>query len=827
MADATTHIIAYQADIRDVKSQLQELQRINASLAQKLGTDFANATKIINQSVDRIKVKRIIDPQTGQETNRVVSQMSTVFKDSQGNIKTFSEQVRVLNDGSLKTLNSTLKEGGKVTRGFGDNVATLAKRALLTIPIWLALRGAILGLFSIFTDGFKNLVAFDLALQKIKRNLSGTPEEIQRSMETIRTEITATSLSLGISTEKIAEAVKKFASLGFNVEESLAGAIGASKLSVVLFGDAGETADAFARSLNLLIDRSKGAENATVQMNKFFAQTAELEKTNQFEIKEVNESLKNSAGAFKSLGVNGQQALSLLATLGTNLLEGARGGTLISSALQQMISNLGKVSSVLGISVNPQTESTIQIFDRIVTAIEALGKTDIQAQTRAINEIFGGVKGAKPVRAIISDLERFKKNLQITGNIDIFNKSVEEVSDTLSKQVEIFHNVNKEIGKAFITGIVGGKDFKDSLKTINESLKQNVDEAKQWGQVLSAVLRGGIVAGLPILLDDIKKKTADTKAELLSLATQGLQGKLDNKTLTNTLNELTIGAEKGQLDVSPTLLTQLRQQLQKQINSELKQNELQLEAKANATVEFNDISLLTVKEEQNLRKLIVESQLESAKLQGASASELLKQESSLNKQLGIFEDEFDILKRQLDTQKAINEERRLQNRLGSDSIKLFEIAQTNGTQVAKQIGDVLAGNTSFDSFVRRGGEAVEIFKQKFDDVFKNQQAQAFFRGERVAGLDNLQGGSNIAIQEESIRRALTSFNPQAQLALNRAENQIPTIRNDIQARIEMNINVQGLSFREAVARMKEEISKEVLNPQSDLGKALDERIEKF
>lgn len=938
MADTTSHIISYQADIQDVKSSLRELERINAELSKKLGKDFANASNILRQSVDNVKVKNIIDPKTGAETLNVVGKLSTVFQTADGSIKTFTERVKILEDGfqpldqTLKTnvssikamtaslnplegkfsnlntnfsnfrdINSkfanelgkvgnvtsfvgttlervsnagsvtskvfettsgkfvkltettknlpngirsvsrsidelnavqkanlvTLEKGALNARTFGDNITTLAKRALLTIPIWLALRGAILGVFNVFTDGFKNLVAFDLALQKIKRNLSGTPEEIQRSMENIRTEITATSLALGVSTEKIAEAVKKFASLGFSVEESLAGAIGASKLSVVLFGDAGETADAFARSLNLLIDRSKGAGSATEQMNQFFAQTAELEKTNQFEIKEVNESLKNSAGTFKSLGVNGQQALSLLASLGTNLLEGARGGTLISSALQQMISNLDKVSSVLGISVNPQTESTIVIFDKIVTAIEALGKTDLSAQTKAINEIFGGVKGAKTVRAIISDLERFKKNMQITGDINTFNKAVSDVTDTLSKQVDTFHNLNKEIGKAFITGLVGGQDFKESLKIINETLQANIKESKEWGQALSAVLRGGIVAGLPILLDDIKKKTADAKSELLALANQGLQGKLDTKTLTDILNQLTIGVEKGTLEVAPQLLTQLRQQLQDQVNDSLKKKEIDIEAKANATVAFNDISLLTTKEEQEIRKLIVQNQLEQSKLQGATTSEILKQESSLNKQLGIYEDEFSILTRQLETQRAINEEKRLQNRLGSDSVKLFEIAQTSGTDVAKQIGEVLAGNIDFSSFIRRGGQAVEIFKQQFDDVFKNQQAQQFFRGERVAGLENLRGGSNIAIQEEQIRRAISSFSPTAQTALNRAENQIPTIRNDIQARIEMNINVQGLSFREAVARMKEEMSKEILNPQSDLGKALDERIEKF
>lgn len=831
MAEVTNQVIAITLDIRDVKAKFQELARINTLLTNQLGKDFSSATKIISQSVDKIKIGNIIDPVTGKQTQQVLGNLSTVFKDAQGNVKTFSEQVKVLNNGSLQSLNSTLKNGGKVTRGFGDDIKTLAGRALLTIPIWLALRGAILGLFAVFTDGFKNIVEFDLALQKIKRNLSGTPEDIAASMETIRTEITKTSIALGVSTEKIAGAVKEFATLGFNAQDALAGGIGATKLAVVLFGDAADTAEAFAGALNLLIDKSKGAKSATEQFNEVYALVAELGKNNKDSIKGTAEGLKNFASTAKSLNLNAKETITVLATLSTALLDGAKGGTLASTAFQTFIGNLDKTAGVLGISVNPKLEGTANAFVRVIDQINLLGETQgISAQTRAINALFNGLKSAKPIRALIADLNKFKQNLQITGDVNSFNQAVNAVTDTLSKQVDIFHNLNREIGKAFITGLTGGDDLKESLKQINGILEQNVKGAKELGKVLGFLAKSAII--FPTIafaagVEDAKAKVNDLRQALLELTTKGLQGTLGTDKLKETLTTLTLLSNKGDISISPRLLGQLRKQLETQVNNELAKKEIEVKVAADTKITASDISFLTTKEEAAIRKLIVQDQIEQLKAQGATTSELLKQEGLLNKQFGIVEDENSILERKLATQRALTAEQRLQNKLGSDSLKLFEIAQTSGTDVAKQIGDVLAGNVDFTSFIRRGGEAVDVFKKEFDDVFKNQQAQAFFQGDRVPGLDNLRGGQNIAIQEEQIRQGLTRFNPQAQAALNQANAQIPTIRNDIRATIEMNVNVQGLSFREAVARMKDEMSKEILNPNSEIGKATTQRIEGF
>lgn len=830
MATNTNFVISYTGDFNSITRQLKNFERINTAIAQKMGSEFASNIQIISQSLDKIQSKPVFDAKGIQTGTATVAQFSTVFKDGAGNLKTFTEQAQVTN-GGIQSLNSTIKNGGTVSRTFADDLKTLASRAALTIPIWLLLRGAILGVFTNIRDGFNNLVKFDEALQKVRRNLSGSQADIEVQFRTLREELTKFSVQTGISTETLAESVKKFASLGFNLQESLAGGLGSAKLSKVLFGDAAETADAFARSLNLLIDRSKGAKDATEQMNELFALTAELEKTNQFEIAEVNASLKTFAGTAKSLGLTGRETFAILATLGTNLLEGARGGTLASAAFQQLIGNLKKVSGVLGISVNPQVESTTQIFTKVIDEIERLGQTNIEEQTRAISTLFGGLKGAKPVRALISDLQRLRDNLKVTASVQDFNAQFNRINDTIASQVVIFHNLNKEIGKAFITGVVGGSDFKDSLKIVNDILKEVQKNAQGFGEGLTDIASGLITLnpGITFWSGYARevKKAANEVERIQILISQGLKGQLTSNDLTALIKNLTIKLNAGDTKtpgVDVRTIGLLRKQLQDGVQKEIDKQAIDV----TANVRFKSISFISVKENQNILKAIIQSQLESLKSQGASTSEILKQESLLNKQFNIYEDENSILERQLATQRALTDETRLQNRLSSDSLKLFDIAQTNGVDIAKQIGDVLAGNVDFNQFVRRGGEALDVFKQQFSETFKQQQATAFFQGTISPGVNTLQGGTSVPIQETALQNGLpTAFNAQAQIAAARTINQIPTIRNDIQARIDMNVNVQGLSFREAVEKMKDEMAKEILNPQGKISQAVDQKIENF
>jgi hypothetical protein len=198
--------------------------------------------------------------------------------------------------------------------------------------------------------------------------------------------------------------------------------------------------------------------------------------------------------------------------------------------------------------------------------------------------------------------------------------------------------------------------------------------------------------------------------------------------------------------------------------------------------------------------------------------------------LGIEEDLANRMQRQLELQREIIKEQRLQNRLGSESMKLFEIAQTEGVDVAKKIGEVLAGNIDFSRFIDQGGQAVDVFKKQFEDVFKQQQAQQFFKGERVAGLPDLKGGFGINILEgEGLRGRAKQFSAEAQNMVNRLSQQErdatigrPSVQNQINVPVEVgvNVSVDPSNLAEMQQQVEDRIAKAIPEVGSKMNKAI-------
>lgn len=847
MGESTNFVLLYSGDFTAINNQLRNFDRVNKEIAKNFGQSFANNIKIVSQSLDSIKNRPFIDPDTKKESLKTVVQFSTVFKDAEGNVRTFTEQA-IATDKGLIPLNNTMRDGGKASQSFGEAVFTLARRALLTIPIWIALRSSITSVFTTIRDGLKNIIAFDLALQKIRNNLQGTPSEVAASFNEIKKSITETARATGISTEELAGAVKEFTTLGFEANEALQGALGATRLSIALFGDAKQTAGAFAKALNILIDRSKGARNAVDQMNDAFALASQLEETNAFELKDATEALDKFSGTAAGVGLSLNQTLQVLAALGTAGRQGSEGATLLSTSFNTLLTNLPKIGRNLGIIVRAG-DSTFDTFTRILDKITELNKTPGGQATAvsAIADIFGGARGIKIVQSLVAVDQTLRQNI---STIPDFTKLLEKSNraiNTVSGQSRILANNTKELGKDFVNAIIGTDDFTDSLKELNVFVTNLSPRLRVVGNVLGAILApiGAVLQTLAGLLsldfttftNGIKnlgrevnnnfnpfniaitsasrevKEFENQVIDSTSKITKGLRGGLG----LIDLQQLVLDLKKGKLLIPKELNgARIIETLEKQLQDQFEGKSIKLAPQ----IEIEP--LLGFKDIQDISKIVLQSQLDILKTQGASNLQLAQAENSWSKQLGIVREADIILKNQLDILKAQSEERRLQNKLGSDSVKLFDIAQSEGVGVAKRIGDVLAGNLDFATFVRQGGQALEVFKKQFEDIFKQQQAQAFFRGDTVPGTGNLRGGAGIAIQEEQIRRRIPSFTPQLAIAQAQAIQAVPEINAQIRADTRVAIELTGkFNVRDEV---KSAIIEQVSNPQSDFNKQLNQKL---
>jgi hypothetical protein len=826
-SSADRKVIAYIADISDIKAKLQELQMLNQRLGRGLGNDVSKGFTKVGQSIGQIKTteaRKGLDDLANTSTRT-----STIMKGLDGSLVQVTKTTSV-NSKGIARVSTSYKDLEKNSVSLGENISRLAKRAMLTIPLWLVLRGVMMGVTSTFKNGIKAIIDQDKAFQKAKRNISGSTASIETDYKKLQKSAMALSIETGKSIEEIVNSFQKFATVGFDFDTAWKGTVGAIKTSILMFGDATETANAFARSMRVLVDRSDSAKSAGQQIAEAMAQTAELWKTNAFELNEFTNDLEKFAGTAKTTNITTKETIALLATLSTAGLRN-RGGRLLRTSIQKLLVNLDKLGETLGIQVNPELDTTFSILTKVIGELERLQTTSgaLGPATKIISEIFGGVRGAEVVRALVALRTELDKNIEVTGDLKKFNEEFDVQNATVNQLAKRFTNLNKEIGKAFVVGISGGDAFKETLKGIVEAQGDVIVNAKLlgeffltigkgikelWGEVLREINiatlgTSGRVGEMLNLVKEVDRAKAsldnfESGATQFGVAlARALEGQLKGGELDRViagietrLRNVNIEPEwdRTTLEKSLEVLTKLSD-IEKEITSE---NEKQLEAnKKSEVLQIN---------KQEISKLVLNNKLAELKAQGALESQILKTTGLIIKRLGIEEQTIDKVSRQLELERALSDEKRLQSEIGNESLKLFNIAKENGPEVAKQIGDVLSGAINFDNFIRRGGEAVDIFKKEFADVFEQQQAKAFFQGRSVVGEKGLRGGRSIAIQEEAIR-GVSSTVP-AMLSQKKAERQFTQLETiaPVTAKTEMNVNIDVSKLDEVSKKVTDDIS---------------------
>ena len=839
----TQFVIEYIPDLVKALKGAATLEQFNAQVAKNMGSQYANATRIIGTSMDKISSKQITVG--GKETIQSMQQLGVVAQMTDGSFKNIGATFTAVN-GQVTAMSPTIKDvtgqfsktsvetekAAKNSLTYAENVRRLGERALLTIPIWFALRAAMTGITSTLTNGFNAIVEYDKVLQKLRKNLQGTPDEIQQNFKVAKKSIEEFSLATGKSDTEITKAIQRFATVGFDFATSMKAGMDATKLSIILFGDAEGTANAFARALRALVTDVNDTKKSSEEITGAFTLTSKLWETNAFEIGELSAGLEKFAGTAKTMNFTIEETLTLLAALSTRGLSADRAGTLLRTSTQKLEQNLSSVASVLGVKVNPAIDRTFDVFVKVTNAIAKLKNeagTISPAVSEAIAKIFGGTRGGEPIRDIIADMANVNKAFQEFAkhkpNIESLDKSLVDVNKSLFRQVELFHNTNTEIGKAFVTGIIGGDNFTESLKNINESLSALQKNAEFIGTTFTRFAVSMIASPIGLFefdQNEIKKQTANAISAIQYELNQGLQGKLNDVELNNLIIKLGT-MDLSKFNISQQTIDALKRQTEVQIEKNLTDNPLDIKAKAKIAFQT------TFSEQQDISKAIIETELARLKTVGATTSQILQTENALTKQFNIEEKTLDTVKRRLAVEQAIKEEKRLQNLVGADSMKLFDIANTNGVDVARKLGDVLAGTTDFSTFVRIGGDALDVFKKNFADMFKQQQAIEFFKGNQVPGMEGLQGGLGISIPEEAIRqRGTPTFDTGAAIARSRAISgfeRISEIKATINAPTTINNNIDISKIDEVSDKVISKISEQLPQVGSSVNKALTEALE--
>jgi len=817
-------VIAYIGDTSDVKRKLRELETLNRRFGGKLGKDLSRGFQQVGDTLNKVSTTETTKGLN--ELSNTSTRTSKVLKDVDGSLVRVTESTKVNAKGVARTTTS-FQDLNKNTVTLGQNISRLVKRAALTIPVWFALRGAISGTYRTISNGIGTLAKQDKAFQKARRNLEATASsqsELASQYQKLQEESVRLSLRTGKSVEELTNAFQKFATVGFDAETSLAGMIASTKLAVVEFGDATETANAFARAMRVLVDTSEGAKSESKQIAEAIALTDQLWQTNAFEIQEFTQNLLKFASVSKAANISTQETITLLATLSTGGLAN-RAGRLLRTTILKALQNLDEVAQSLNLNIDPAVDSTFDVILKLVGALEQLSKT--QKVPKELADVLGELFTVRTTE-VLASLRALRGTLQdnakLVPDVNKLNTTFDNMTQTTGVLSDRFTNLNRELGKAFVIGLVGGDNFNNSLSDIVKLQKELIDDAKVLGDTFNALGKSltsvgdifrltlglvtlgtteGIIKTVELTQEVDKSKKALSEFESVAQKFRGnlqiaLSGGLDEAGLKRVIDgietrlknikiepELDRGALKKALDV-----LKVRYEQEKQITDEKKR---QTEIDKENQIQLSKIS--------KTNEVLLNQILQRMEASGALTSEILKTESALRSQLNLQDDYESKLSRQLEIERAINEEKQLQNNFSSTARKLFEVARDEGSDIAQRISEVLNQDIDFDTFIRRGGKAVDVFKDKFSDIFEGKQIEAFFKGNVVPELKGLRGGTNIELPVEdqalvkSSQEILIHAKSELSLATRRLaiEQQISALREADLKRVQQTISTNRLA----------------------------------
>jgi len=394
-------------------------------------------------------------------------------------------------DGSFKRASASSAQLNRGIRG-------LTSRALMTIPVWLALRNVFLSFVNTIREGLKHIREFDKVMARIAAVTRGVANQAE-ALKGLRNEIRRLSTETGESVDKVGEAFYRFATAGHSFIVSFEGMKIALKTGIAVMGDTTVVARTISDVYNLMKDNIQGATTVQEKMNKIGSRMAILYANNAFELNEFNAGLRTFTGVAKNYNLTLDELMALLAASHTLMQRGGTAGAQLSRTFMMMTDRIEKVNLVLGRTVDLSKERVFNVYLELLKKINAQ-YGDSALKVAKLNEIFG-MKGirvtgsfAANMEVLVRELERLKRTDTQTGMKEL-NRLFELQMNTIDRQLKRFKELKDVMFEAFLIGFTGATDYLAALTNINDYMKNTlIPRAFLLGETLR-MIRSPIKSG--------------------------------------------------------------------------------------------------------------------------------------------------------------------------------------------------------------------------------------------------------------------------------------------------------------------------------------------
>ena len=270
----------------------------------------------------------------------------------------------------------------------------------------------------------QQFIAFQDQLLFLQTKLRVTDAQMKDLEETIR--------SLGRTTsftpKQVADAATEFAKAGFSFQEvttSLQAALDLAR------GGQVDLSTSTALLANNLRTFGLGAEYANIVASKFIT-TARLGTIN---IVDLNESLKESSGTFRTLNVGLNESLALIVQLSKSSLFATKAGTSLNTAFQNIASNRDKLKELLDLEfTDAELKKPVFVFKQLAEALKQLGGT--QERVGALQQIFN-IRGGRAIASIVNQ------------GAEALDDTLQEITASFNEAREASKKLDSQLGGSF------------------------------------------------------------------------------------------------------------------------------------------------------------------------------------------------------------------------------------------------------------------------------------------------------------------------------------------------------------------------------------------
>ena len=379
----------------------------------------------------------------------------------------------------------TTDKASKSTQTYAQMMGSLAKRALMVIPIWLLLRSVYMGVIRTITSMVQEYIELDDALARIQTVVHGTTQEIASDMARIKTLIKDVAVKTRVPLKELAETFYFLRTSSLTTAEAMS----AFEHTVDAMTGTGikgkEMARAVAGVYNTMGKYILEGASASEKFQRITDVLTYTYATQDVQMDELVQGYTKLAPYISGLSDSFTDLVTIIGFLNTRMLRAGRTGRLTGRTILQISKNADKLASIFGITFDPnQPINFLDTMEQINRTMKTQGKLTFE-QSQALQQIFA-TRGAVAPRLILESFEGLREDIERANQeIEGFTKRIAELKmDTIRGQTERMSNTMKVLFEDFITATQGTGDFVEALTKLADALEATRKNARGAGDIL-------------------------------------------------------------------------------------------------------------------------------------------------------------------------------------------------------------------------------------------------------------------------------------------------------------------------------------------------------